>query len=100
MIEAREFRERILANADGAQAAELAEEVTNAVNQMMLRGDPSPATSLLARAIAARGLLEVAADWSAEGSKLPLPVTFAALKSLVDDPPLELEFQLGEGNGS
>lgn len=87
MEHARLAREELLAAADRDCALEISNELVNHVNDRLNALGVPPATSLLARALISRAVLEVAGLWWADMVRAPAPVTIAALRSIVDDPP-------------
>lgn len=85
-------RAGLLASADVARAYELAQSISDDVNEQLNelaeRRELTVATSLLARAITARALLIVAGDWWQSLSPCPAAAFFAdALRSFVDEAP-------------
>lgn len=85
-------REILLANADRHAALQAANNLADAVNEALNEAGLSAATSLLARVLIARAVLDVAATWWTDlMPTLPLPVTSAALRGIIDNPPLWLE---------
>lgn len=88
------LRQELLAAADVGHAAEWAEDLVNLVNERLNEaGTPehpravNSATSLLARALVANGLLVVARCWWADIGKGPQLAYDEALKSFLDELP-------------
>lgn len=94
MIE-RVLRERLLEAADVGAAAERAADIVNRINDELNeasdRREITVADSLVCRALLARGVLIMAADWWAELDPYPAPLYHKAIRSLVDDLPAELD---------
>ena len=84
-----DLRTQLLAAADLSRAADLASELHDELNEALNNAGVNVATSLLGRALLARAIIGTAAAWWAD-SGVPEPLTFSALKSIVDDLPPEL----------
>lgn len=86
------FREKLMGGANIDAAVGIATVVTQAVNTMCNKANVPPMTSLLARALIAKGVEAVAAEWWAEMDEaLPLPVSYKAVRSFIDDTPAEIQ---------
>lgn len=88
-----QLRERLLIRANTNRAIgdanALIEPLFIALNKLI-----PPATvadSLLTRALLARALLQVGAQWWSDCTSEPMPETWAALISFIEDPPAAIE---------
>lgn len=79
-------RKQLLEAADVEVAGGIAETIINATNEAINAMDVPIATSLLARALIAHGLIEVAAKWWSMGS-ISEADALATLRSFVDKLP-------------
>lgn len=86
---AQKLRAAVL-EGDGALACRVAEQISNQALNAFNEANTDVATSLLARSLLIKGMLDVAATWMQDQSDAPLPECFAAMRSLVDDPPPNL----------
>lgn len=85
------LRNKLLGNAHIFQSECVAQVVTNQALKAFNDAGTSVGTSLLARALVARAMLQVAAAWWADVSRLPEAETYAALLDLIVNPPPEIE---------
>lgn len=88
------LRAEILERGDLDAALVIASEEVNTLNARLNRRRLNPPTSLLARAFTARAILMVASEWLAmdlTNPNAPLPEAARAMRSLVDDPPPDVE---------
>lgn len=88
---AEALRDRILHDADGGRATIVANELIEAALAGFNSANTSIATSLFARALVARAMIQVAAKWLTDVTKQPLPETHAAILALVDALPPFME---------
>lgn len=84
---AASLRERILADADHNQAGLVANVILDQAFDAFNAANTTVGTSFLARALVLRGLMHVAGLWLNDVTEVPTPECFAAMRSLVDDPP-------------
>lgn len=88
---AEALRSLLLSAAGSNHAIALANEVTDSVNEQLNAAGVTAATSLLARALIARSVAAIAADWWTDLSSQPKPITSEAIMSLVTDLPPEFD---------
>ena len=84
-----DLRAHLLASGDLMRATALAGELHDRLNEELNDAGVTVATSLLARALLARAVIGTAAAWWAD-LNVPEPLTYAAIRSIVDDLPPEL----------
>lgn len=85
------MRSLLIEAANGDEAARLAGDVANLVNARLNDAGVSKATSLLSRALVARAIAVVLAEWWSDVSGQPLPVTAAAIASIIEDLPPQFD---------
>lgn len=80
-------REQLLECADQRAAADLVAGATDVINRYLNNAGINVATSLLARALIARGTMEVAATWWSDFGRVTHEDAAAALNDIVANPP-------------
>jgi hypothetical protein len=86
----KELRDRLLSSADKSAAVAVANKVIDEALETFNGAGTNVATQLLGRALAARAILMAGAFWWSDVSQQPRPLTWRALRELVDDLPIGL----------
>lgn len=91
---APQIREQLFDNCDLHAAVEFATRTANGVNDALNwladDGTLNVASQCVCRALAAKAIIDVCAQWLSDVG-YPLPECFAALKSIMDNPPPEID---------
>lgn len=88
---AKLLRGHLLLRADLPLAAELAQQISDEVNERLNDAGISAGDSVLARILLANAIMAVTSDWWAALMKVPRPETHAAAMDLLINLPIALE---------
>lgn len=83
----QQLRQLLLDKGDQLEATRLANDAIELVNASLNAAGSNAVTSLLARALVARGVMMVAGAWFGDLTNAPEPETQATIRSLVLNPP-------------